>query len=426
MMDYDFLRFSTAESFTTCSRVTLDALFKRAVLQDTPWREPRWKIATLFLGGQPVGVLDPRRHALAAGASIEGGEAIARGVGEALERYCAFNYFQLEAPIIRKVDCGKGYIRCASFEEVPAGFKDASGIPAIEHALSTRLEDMRQELLPYETLYLGFLKEDASRLFSSPISTGCAFHTSLEAAIYSGILEELERDALMRWWHAGFPNLRRIVESSSVDFSVAERIRRVREAGLRSVFFEISEWRAYPVVLCLVLGVAYPYVTAGVACNGDIELAMAKALDEAVSIRAVALSRPVKMTSDQLEHFDWVLTLDQHMQLYASWQQSPIIQQLLGMPSREVLVQDYHRQENEELSMSSLQTFAKEVRKNRGGTVYYKDITLPEVKAYGYVVKVYIPEFMPLSQSMQVRWLGRLEQEGFSESNINPYPHPFS
>lgn len=206
MVQYDFLQFSAADCFAAREPVTLDALFKRAVLQDTPWREPRWKIATLFLGGQPVGVLDTQRHAFAAGASIDGGEAIARGVGEALELYCAFNYFQLENSVISEVDCGKDYIRCAGFEESPIAFKDASGLPAIEHALAIRLEDMRQELLPYETLYLGFLKEDTTRLFSSPISTGCAFHTSFVAALYNGILEELERDALMRWWHAGFPN----------------------------------------------------------------------------------------------------------------------------------------------------------------------------------------------------------------------------
>lgn len=220
--------------------------------------------------------------------------------------------------------------------------------------------------------------------------------------------------------------LRRIVESSSVNFSVVERVRRVREAGLRLVFFEISEWRAYPVVLCLVLGEAYPYVTVGVACNGDIELAMAKALDEAVSIRAVALSHPVNLTPKQFQQFDWVLTLEHHMQLYANWHRAPIIQRLLGMSSKKVLVQDYPRQKIEELSISCLQTLAKKVRENRGGTVYYKDITLPEVKAYGHVVKVYIPEFMPLSQSMRVRWLGKLEQEGFYKNDINPYPHPFS
>lgn len=62
----------------------------------------------------------------------------------------------------------------------------------------------------------------------------------------------------------------------------------------------------------------------------------------------------------------------------------------------------------------------------KGGTVYYKDLTLPEVRHYGHAVKVYVPEFIPLSQSMRVRWLGSLEKEGVESRSINPYPHPFS
>lgn len=426
IVSYDFLRFSVADCFAARPSATLDALFKRAVLQDTPWREPRWKIASLFLGGQPVGILDPRRHAVAAGASIDGGEAMARGVGEALERYSAFNFFQLEKPILCKVDSGKRYIRCASYEESPRTFKEISSLPAIEHALAIQLEDMREELLPYEALYLGFLKEDSTDLFSSPISTGCAFHTGLSGAIYSGILEGLERDALMHWWQTGFPNLRRIVAGSAVEFSVTERVRRVRDAGLRLYLFEISRWSAYPVVFCLVMGDAYPYVAAGVSCDGDIVRAMAKAIDEAVSIRAVTLSHRMSLSPEQFERFDWITTLEHHMHLYANWSRSPIIERLLGMPSEEVCVTDYPRRDGSELSWPSLQALAKEIRRCCGGTVYYKDITLPEVRPYGYVVKVYIPEFMPLSQTMRVRWLGGLEREGYTESMINPYPHPFS
>lgn len=425
-MRYRFLRISPVRSFDTVERNAPDGLFKQAILQDSPWREPRWKIATVMLGGHPVGVMDPRRQAVAAGASIQGGEAMARSLGEALERYCAFNYFQCEVPAMRKVDMEIGYVRCASYENAPKAFKDASTLPAIEHTTAIRLEDSHQTFLPYETQFLGYLKTKESSLFCSPISTGCAFHTDICNAIYQGILEALERDALMRWWHMGFPSIRRIAEESALSFSVVERVKRVRSAGLRLYFYEISDWTAYPVVLCLVQGDAYPYTSVGVSCSADIEHAMAKAMDEAVSIRAVALSRYTEWQDRRFTDFDWVSSLEDHMLLYAHWARSPIIERLLALPAEEVWVSDFPVGGGEKIDFSFLREFAQELRLEKGGTVYYKDLTLPEVRLYGHAVKVYVPEFIPLSQSMRVRWLGSLEKEGVESRSINPYPHPFS
>ncbi|MGN6757383.1 MAG: YcaO-like family protein, partial [Thermomicrobiales bacterium] len=70
-------------------------------------------------------------------------------------------------------------------------------------------------------------------------------------------------------------------------------------------------------------------------------------------------------------------------------------------------------------------------RERDGLTVLWADLTLPEAAPFGHVVKVIIPELMPLSEDHAARWLGTprlLARAGLaaaSAAHFNPYPHPF-
>jgi ribosomal protein S12 methylthiotransferase accessory factor len=64
--------------------------------------------------------------------------------------------------------------------------------------------------------------------------------------------------------------------------------------------------------------------------------------------------------------------------------------------------------------------------KQMGYDVYYKDLTLNEVKPIGFVYRVIIPQMMPLTQYDNTRWLSALIADGRSMADINPYPQPFS
>jgi len=69
---------------------------------------------------------------------------------------------------------------------------------------------------------------------------------------------------------------------------------------------------------------------------------------------------------------------------------------------------------------------------DHGWTVLWTDVTTPDVAAFGRVVKVVVPEMVPLSQSHRARWLAtpRLVAaaglEAGSRRAFNPFPHPFA
>lgn len=93
---------------------------------------------------------------------------------------------------------------------------------------------------------------------------------------------------------------------------------------------------------------------------------MAKAMDEAVSIRAVALSHYTEWQDRRFTDFDWVSSLEDHMLLYAHWARSPIIERLLALPAEEVWVSDFPVGGGEKIDFSFLREFAQELRWRRG------------------------------------------------------------
>jgi hypothetical protein len=67
-----------------------------------------------------------------------------------------------------------------------------------------------------------------------------------------------------------------------------------------------------------------------------------------------------------------------------------------------------------------------------GLNVLWTDITAPEATGLGHVIKVIVPEMVPLTQDHNVRWLGTprlLGASGLKQATtaaFNPFPHPFA
>ena len=70
----------------------------------------------------------------------------------------------------------------------------------------------------------------------------------------------------------------------------------------------------------------------------------------------------------------------------------------------------------------------------RALTVLWTELQCDPVQSIGYVVRVIVPEMMPLSQAHSVRWLATprlLEYAGLRKDQarpamFNPFPHPFA
>ncbi len=233
--------------------------------------EPDWYVCSVKLSNSPIGSINPLKLNASAGTSIYLEEALTRSVGEAIERYSSSNFFMSETPHLQTVDETKQFVRCADCENAPVSFKKSGITEKIEHTKVFRLADQSTDYLPYETVHLGYLKKDTKALFSSPISTGCSFFHTKETAIFKGIMEVIERDAIMRWWYLNFPDTRVIRTDDIFSFDIQERIKRIKSKNMEVYLFEISAYKKFPVVLCLLKGNSFPYACFGASCNTDIK-----------------------------------------------------------------------------------------------------------------------------------------------------------
>lgn len=175
------------------------------------------------------------------------------------------------------------FVRCADWESSPSSLKKRGVSEPIAHTETICLTTV---YLPYETVYLTFQKNDLKTLFTSPISSGLSFYTNLDIAILKGILEVIERDAIMKWWHSDFPFINTVDVNTTYSFGISERVRRIREVNLDFYLFNISEFDEVPVILSLIHSNEYPYACFGASCNLNIERAISKSLDEAIAIKS--------------------------------------------------------------------------------------------------------------------------------------------
>jgi thiazole/oxazole-forming peptide maturase SagD family component len=325
------------------------------------------------------------------------------------------------------IDQTKNYVRCASFEKSPKSYKDKGIEIPIEHTEVIRLLDNVKDFLPFEYVHLGFLRDRVIGEYVSGVSTGCAFFPDKITAIWKSICEVVERDTLMRFWYLNFSNAKRIETISILNYDVLERLKRIRERELKIHLFEISNSIDIPVVLCVVEGAVFPYYCCGVSCDSNIITATAKAIDEAISIRAMAVWNGFKKEEIDTNSFEWINRLEAHMELYANWENSPIMKTLIEKEMDCIDITNFKSNPlfKKVTTYDDLKNIAMNF-KEKGFDIYYKDLTLPEVEKMGYVIKVVIPQMIPLAQSYQTRWLEPFIKDGIDISTINPYPQPFS
>ncbi|MEL6866762.1 MAG: YcaO-like family protein [Bacteroidota bacterium] len=393
--------------------------------------EPEWWVASYKLGNNPIGLFHSKRMAAAAGTSIFAEEAINKAVGEAAERYSSLNAHYVDQFETREIDnTGRTqFVRCAPFEPCQDSYKPMDKYPKpVEHTQVTRLTTGEKHWVPVEQVHLGYTRYDFSLMHTPPISTGCAFFFDTNVAIWKGLCEVIERDAMMRFWQM-MKKPTEVMIDDCKDYRLQLRLKRINDAGLRLKIFQISEVVEVPTLYAILSGDTYPYFCIGASANADIIKACTKAIDEVMSIRMMAIWNGFKNEEElNFKDFSWVDQLETHMELYANWKDSPafdfFIHDSPKVTLKELMQQDWIKEPQSE---KELKEAAAQIE-SKGFTVMWKDITIPEVAPYGKVVKVLVPEMIPLSQNFNARWLNGLidSSKDPSELNINPFPHPFS
>jgi ribosomal protein S12 methylthiotransferase accessory factor len=398
--------------------------------------EPGWWVYTCNLARSPVGLWFTTNPAGAAGTSLEADEALDRLLGEAVERYSALNA-QTDAGCISLLPIESALLNrfptCAAEEPCPADFRCPDPKIPLTHVLVQRLLDNRQIAVPAGYVHLNFQPQPPEPALTLPISTGLAFHAQLHQALWNGLCEVAERDALMIAWWTRRPLRPLDVSSADLPMPVWSRLKRLHAAGLTTYLFDMTWDFQVPTVFCILAAQRYPYFVAGAACRADPVAACTKALDEAVSARICfpTIVRPAALPS--LEDFAWVRSLEQHAFLYAAWQATPALDFLLQSSAPAVDFLDFVRRSwwPAPRDMTELVAIAAKLDA-MGLSVLWTEVTSAEAVDFGHVVKVIVPETVPLAIDHNARWLATprlLRAAGLDQPALdafNPFPHPFA
>jgi len=390
--------------------------------------EPGWWYCGSPLARYPVGNWFNPEPASSAGTSTDREEALWRAVGEGIERYSALNtLIDGTAMTLRQTGLAGCLPVCAPDEPCPPSLRTLPLDVPLTQVPARRLEDGREVSIPAGFVHLNFHPEPPEPLVTLPISTGLAFHTDLASAIWSGLCEVAERDAVMSMWWRRASLAEILCTGPDVPDDVVDRLARLTYAGLQARLFDMTTDFRVPSVFGVLLGKRYPLVVVSAACRSDPARACTKALDELVAMRLAMRGR--RETVPVALH-----RLEDHALLYAHRGPGQAFDFLLDHGTHapisfaEFAGQSWWKHPRD---MAALAACAGRLAE-QGLTVLWTDVTAEEAAGIGTVVKVIVPEMLPLSPEDAIRWLGTprlLAQAGLTTaraSRFNPLPHPFA
>jgi ribosomal protein S12 methylthiotransferase accessory factor len=396
--------------------------------------DPAWWLYSCRLARTPPGTLFRHDEASAGGASTSPEEALRRTLGEAVERYSGLTshlYADLITAPLQASELAGRLPVCALDEPCLPSFRGIAPDTLLTQVRVQRLADGVDALLPAAYVHLGFHAPTGEPPVTMPISTGLAFHPDRDHALWSGLCEVAERDAMMLMWWTRRPAPEIRCDLGDVPPPLAARLDRLRRVRLTARFFDISTDFRVPTVFCVLVSEEYPRLVAGASCRIGAASACAKALDEAVAVRRL-LRHGDAPELPSLEQFDWVHRLEEHARLYADARMEHAFDFLL-QPSRTITLDAFSAGPwwQEPYGHLALRDRATHLA-SLGLTVLWADVTAPEVAGNGHAVKVVVPEMVPLSQAHRARWLATprlVRAAGASAASttvMNPHPHPFA
>lgn len=289
----------------------------------------------------------------------------------------------------------------------------------------------RAVYIPAVQVYLRCMPESTAERFVHPVSTGCAAHGDPVSAVVNGLLEVIERDSISLTWlqRLRLPRLEFELEELPAEYRAY--VERGTSRNLRTLLFDATTDLGVPVIYGLQLADHDPVLAQVVAATCDLDPAkgVAKLYRETASLR-IALRSMAGRAPDvdpqdtqsvvggallagpvaQRHLFDFLLEGDRP------------VRKLSDLPVPDAL--------------SSPLPWLLERMARAGCEVLVADLTTDEARQVGAsVVKVMVPQLMPLSFAHRARYLGhrRLYQApeamGHSvhdEEHINPNPQPFA
>jgi ribosomal protein S12 methylthiotransferase accessory factor len=381
--------------------------------------------------------------AAGAGAGLSWEVACAAAIGEAIERSCVRWYDRAHFHTASLAELGeraldpRTFALFAACQYASVGFPFAPFTPDEKVPWVLGYSYAREEatFVPAEMVYLSSTASE--KLHHVPTSNGVAAGLSLEEALRSALYELVERDAVMIAWMT-----KRVTSSIDPktfgDPEIDEITRRIVNVRARAHLRDITTDVSIPTYLAVVeaLDGHAPSVAVGAAARLSPARAALKALTEAAhgwnwACQLVSHRKQIPRQDDLA-----TVTLRDfadHVWLYAHPWMKPHVAFLLSgatIPNSraESISFGTPRQEVEEI----LRRLVSATR-----DVVAVDLTPPELHPTGFrVVRALVPELIPLSPPGPHPYRGSsryfdvpkaLGDHGapYSETDLNPDPHPF-
>jgi ribosomal protein S12 methylthiotransferase accessory factor len=378
------------------------------------------------------------------GASRSREVALAKSVGEAVERYCSA-IFDREVFHLTSFDAAPfPCVPPSEFALYTADQYSRPKFPFVPFESSTLVrwapckdsKTRQQVYVPAVMIHLPyhFQREKGELPIVQGISTGLACHGTYAEAAISAICEVIERDAFMITWQARLsPPQIRVESISELNQDLIDRI---QKPWCQVTLFNITLEIGVPTILAVVRNTLpdAPALIFAAATHPDPGKALQKCLEEVAytGLLAQHLKRDMSPISVEKD-YSAVIDQDCHVRLY-------------GEHSNDHLANFIFESENkiefsEIMSLSTgeperdLEILIHHVH-SINHRVLIANITSPDVAELGlWVLRAVIPGFHPLFMGHQIRALGgsrlweipqKLGYKGLDkEVGDNPAPHPY-
>jgi ribosomal protein S12 methylthiotransferase accessory factor len=379
------------------------------------------------------------------GAATHREVAMAKAIGEAIERYCPAIFEFSELPLFAWNNAPGAAVHPSEFAlYLPEqyGQADFSWVPFEEDTLVrwTEARDLAngqaiwvpacRVFMPYN-YYLG----TGDNPIDQPISTGLACHGSYERAACVGLYEVVERDAVMITWQAMISPA--AIRIETLPDSVYELVKRFELTGLRVDMFDITTDNGIPTILSTLRGQSSGTPALVVAASSSLlpEEAARKSLEELAHTRRycqwVATNMP-RLVPDP-PNYDLVFDQVTHLNFYVDH---------ANLRHAEFLFSSDQRKEFDAINNASSGDASLDLERitaaitATGERAFISNLTTPDVAELGlWVVRAMVPGYQPLHMGHRLRSRGgrrlyevpqRLGHKGLVRGGIdNPAPHPY-
>ncbi|MCG8476331.1 MAG: YcaO-like family protein [Cytophagales bacterium] len=385
-----------------------------------------------------------RNFAIGGGAATTRDLALAKTVGECVERYCAAIYDKQKFPLCSYNEAPFPCVHPNKFDlyspeqyaHPKFEFDEFTENSPVRWVGAQNLATQEQTAVPASMVFIPyfFYENGDETPVIQPISTGLSCHCSFEEAVVGGISEVIERDNFMMTWQAKLS--RRKIRKESLSGQNTDLVRRFEEVGYDIHLMDISNETKITGIMAVAVSAKTNFVPLVVAASVALspEEAVRKALEELAHTERYAYQIKNELSRlDDCHDFDNVLGQVHHVNFWMNPDVSKHAEFLYS--SEEWINFDELTDFSQDTPLEEMKTLVA-ILKDSGYDVLVTDITTPDVESLGMtVVRVVIPGYHPLFMGYHKRPLGdgrlwtiprKLGFEGIDpKAGDYPFPHPF-